>query len=182
MNETLRTISERYSCRAYDGRLPEKNLLDAIALAAVQSPSGMNRQPWRIVVITDKAFIDEMDGEGMRILSEADDQTAYERFVERGGKLYYGAPCMFLVLQRPGAGADAAIVSENIALAASSLGLGNVICGMASIPFGGPRGEEFKRRAKFSDGWEFGTSVLVGCASAQGKPHAPDMTKIEYAD
>ena len=45
MNETLQTIKKRYSCRSYDGRLPEKEKLEAIALAAVQSPSAVNRQP-----------------------------------------------------------------------------------------------------------------------------------------
>jgi len=57
MNETLSTIAKRYSCRAYDGRLPDKGTLETIALSAVQSPSGMNRQPWRIVVVTDKTLI-----------------------------------------------------------------------------------------------------------------------------
>ena len=53
MNETIKTIAQRYSCRAYDGKLPEKSKLEAIALAAVQSPSGMNRQPWFFVCSAD---------------------------------------------------------------------------------------------------------------------------------
>ena len=180
MNETLKTIAGRYSCRAYDGRLPEKEKLDAIALAAAQSPSGMNRQPWRVAVITNKAFIDEMDAEGMRLISEYEDKSAYNRFMERGGTLYYGAPCMFLILKQPGTDTDAAIVSENIALAASSLGLANVICGMAAIPFSGPKGGDFKRRAGFEEGFEFGMAVLVGFEKGPGKPHEPDMSKIKY--
>ena len=182
MNETLNTIAKRYSCRGYDGRLPEKAKLDAIAAAAVQSPSGMNRQPWEIVVITNKPFIDEMDAEGMRILSEAEDKTTYKRFMERGGTLYYNAPCMFLILKKPGTDLDAGIVSENIVLAASSLGLGNVICGMASIPFNGPKGEVYKKKAGFSEGWEFGMTVLVGYAEKAGAPHEPDLSKIRFVE
>jgi nitroreductase len=182
MNETLKTIAQRYSCRAYDSRLPEKDKLDAIAAAAVQSPSGMNYQPWQINIITNKAFIDEMDAEGMRILSEAEDKSTYERFMSRGGKLYYNAPCMFLILKKTGTDLDAGIVSENIALAASSLGLGNVICGMARIPFQGPKGEAFRKKAGFSDGWEFGMTVLVGYSEKSGTPHEPDMSKIRFID
>ena len=181
MNETLKTIAQRYSCRAYDGsRLPERDKLEAIAAAAVQSPSGMNNQPWQINVITNKAFIDEMDAEGMRILSEAEDKSTYERFMSRGGKLYYNAPCMFLILKKPGTDLDAGIVSENIALAASALGLGNVICGMAAIPFNGPKGESLKKRAGFTEGWEFGMTVLAGYAEKPGTPHEPDMSKIRF--
>ena len=128
MNQTLRTIAQRYSCRSYDGsRTIEKSKLEAIAAAAAQSPSGMNNQPWRIVVITDKAFLDEMDAEAMKILAEAEDKGTYNRFMDRGGKLYYDAPCMFLILKRPGSDLDCGIVTQNIALAAESLGLANVI-------------------------------------------------------
>ena len=180
MNETLSVIASRYSCRAYDGRLPEKNMLEVIAAAAVQAPSGMNRQPWQIVIITNKSFIEEMDKEGMKILSEAEDKTAYERFIERGGKLFYNAPCMFLILKKDGTDLDTGIVSQNIALAASSLGLGNVICGMARIPFEGSKGESYKARAGFSEGWEFGMAVLVGYAEKSGTPHEADMSKIRF--
>lgn len=182
MNETLRTISQRYSCRDYDGRLPEKEKLEAIALAAVQAPSAVNRQPWQIKVITNKIFIEEMDAEGMRILSEAEDKTFYERIMSRGGKMFYNAPCMFLILKKPGTDLDTGIVSQNIALASTSLGLGNVICGMAAIPFNGPKGDEFKKRAGFSDGWEFGVAVLVGYSKSTYSPHIPDITKIQYID
>ena len=182
MNEVLKIIAERYSCRAYDGRLPGKAELEAIALAGVQSPSAMNRQPWQINIVTDKNFIDEMDAEGMRILSQAEDKSAYERFMARGGKLYYNAPCIFFILKKPGTDLDIGIVSENIALAASSLGLGNVICGMANIALNGPKGEAFKKKAGFSEGWEFGMAVLVGYASQAGAAHEPDLSKIIFAD
>lgn len=182
MNETLRTIAKRYSCRDYDGRLPEKEKIEALAMAAVQAPSGLNRQPWQIVVITNKHFIEEMDAEGMRILSEMEDKTVYQRFVSRGGTLYYNAPCMFLILKQPGTELDTGIVSENIALAAASLGLGSVICGMAAIPFNGPKGSIFKQKVGLLEGWEFGMSVLVGYAKSTGTPHEPDTSKIRYVE
>lgn len=182
MNETLRTIAKRYSCRDYEDRLPEREKLEAIAMAAVQSPSALNRQPWQIIVITDKTLIEEMDAAGMDILSKAEDKSAYERFMRRGGMLYYNAPCMFLILKQPNTDVDTGIVSENIALAATSLGLGNVICGMAVIPLKGDKGEIFKQKIGFPDGWEFGMAVLVGYAKSSSSPHEPDTTKIRYVE
>ena len=182
MNETLNVIATRYSCRNYKSDPVEKDKLEKIALAAVHSPSAMNMQPWQINIITDKNFIEEMDAEGMKILSEAEDKSTYERFMNRGGKLYYNAPCMFLILKKPGTDLDIGIVSENISLAAASLGLGNVICGMAAIPFNGPKSELFKIKAKFTQDWEFGMAVLVGYAEKSGSPHEPDMTKICFID
>jgi len=181
MNPTLKVIANRYSCRAYDGVLPSREQLEAIALAAVQSPSGMNRQPWKIVVITDKAFIEEMDAEGMRILSELEDKAIYERMMSRGGTMYYDAPCMFFILKKPNADLDCGIVSENIALAASSMDLGNCICGLARIPLSGEKGETFNKKIGIDGEWEFGMAVLVGHAKEAGTPHEPDMSKIHFA-
>ena len=118
----------------------------------------MNRQPWQVVVITDKQLLDEMDAYGMGTL-EGD---ALERFEKWGGKLFFNAPVMFLVLKKPNADMDAGIVAQNITLVATSLGLGSVICGMARIPFNGNKSEEFRNRVGIPEGWEFGVSVLVG--------------------
>lgn len=182
MNDVLRTIEERYSCRAYDGRLPEKEKLDAIARAAVQAPSAMNLQPWQVVVVADKAMIDELDAEAMRILAAAPDKTMYQRMMDRGGKIYYNAPCLYLIWQKPGDASplDVGIVSQNIALAATSLGLGNVICRLVKIPLEGPNGADYKAKLGCPEGYEYGMGILVGYAVGEGAPHQPDMGKIRY--
>jgi len=183
MNEALCVIKERYSCRVYTNDTVEKEQLAAIALAGVQSPSAMNRQPWEIVVITDKNFISEMDENAMKVLAAAEDKSTYERIMSRGGKVFYNAPVMFLILKNPisnHASLDCGIVSENIALAASSLGLGNVICAMANIPFQGPNGSEFKKKVGWTDNLEFGMAVLVGHAKETKEPHEVDMSKIRF--
>ena len=75
---------------------------------------------------------------------------------------------------------DCGIVSENVALAAHALGLGSVICGMAGIPLSGPRGDEFKERIQFPDGYSFGIAVLIGIPNSGKEPHEHDMGKVTY--
>jgi hypothetical protein len=65
-------------------------------------------------------------------------------------------------------------------LAAQSLGLGDVICGMAWIPFSGPRGDELKKRLQFPAGFSFGIAVLIGKAKSGKTPHEWDMGKVTY--
>lgn len=180
MNETLQTIKNRYSCRSFTGESIEQDKLEAIALAAVQAPSAMNLQPWEIVVIRDKAFIEEMDGAAMDMLSKQQDTSIYDRMMSRGGKLFYNTPCIYVVVKKAGTDLDCGIVTENIALAASSLGLGNVICGLMRLVFDTPQGEGFKTKI-IPEGYEFGMSVLVGYATDEaGTPHEPDASKIKY--
>jgi nitroreductase len=184
MNETLKTIMERYSCRDFTGAPLTGEQIKAFVEAALASPSGMNRQPWHIIVITNKILIDELDAEGMKILSAADDKSGYDRIMSRGGKLFYNAPCMIIVATNKSnpAAMDCGILSQNIALAAHSLGLGSVICGMAGIPLSGPCADDFKKRLKFPDGYDFGIAVLVGTAKSGKEPHELDMTKITYIE
>ena len=106
MNETLKTIAGRYSCRSYTGNAVEKEKVEAIALAAVQSPSGMNKQPWKIVVIQDKALIDEMDIVLMNQFAAQENKAIYERLMARGGKVFYNAPCMFVIAKEAGTDLD----------------------------------------------------------------------------
>lgn len=180
----IEAIKTRYSCRAFSDRMPTDEQLRIIAEAAVASPSGMNRQLWRIIVVKNKELLADLEAEGMKNLSAMPDKTMVERIMSRGGKLYYNAPCMVVVpiAKAEPAGAelfDCGIVSENIALAATSLGVDNLICGLAAFSFAGEKGAEFKQRLGFPVGYEIGIAVLLGhAANPGGKPHEPDLSKI----
>ena len=159
MNETLQTIKTRYSCRSYTGEALEKEKVEAIALAGVQSPSGLNKQPWKISVLQNKDMIGEMDAALMKKLAAQEDRSAYDRMMSRGG-----------------------IVAENMALAASSLGLGNVICGMAGMLINDEIGAAYKDKL-IPEGYEFGVALLVGYpTNPNGTPHEPDLSKIVYVE
>jgi len=182
MNETLNTIAGRYSCRDFAGTPLTHNQINALVEAALAAPSAMNRQPWHVIAVTDKDLIDELDTESMRILAAAEDKSGYERILSRGGRVFYNAPCMIMVASDGSDYAlmDCGILSQNVALAAHSLGLGSVICGMAGIPLNGPRGDELKKRMQFPDGYGFGIAILVGTVKSGKVPHALDMNKVTY--
>jgi hypothetical protein len=96
MNKTLEVISKRFSCRDYKNEMPPDELLQAIAKAAIQAPSGMNRQAWRVIVVKDGSLMQDMEAEGMSYLAGLEDKTSSNRCMERGGRLFYGAPCMIV--------------------------------------------------------------------------------------
>jgi len=180
MNETLKTIMERYSCRDFtDAPLTDAQIM-SLAEAAVAAPSGMNRQPWQVIVVTDKALINELDAEGMGILAAAEDKSGYERMMSRGGKLFYNAPCIIIAASKGANAMDCGILIENVALAAHSLGLGNVICGMAGVPLSGPHGDELKKRLQFPAGYEYSIAILVGTPKNSKEPHERDMGKVTF--
>ena len=183
MNDTLKAMEQRFSCRNFNDEIPTDEELSLIAQAAIQSPSGMNRQGWQVIVVKDKGLIEKMDAEGMNILANMPEQTSYNRILERGGLLFYNAPRMIVVAIKEGSpkGAelvDCGIVAQNVVLAAQSLGLANLHCGLACLVFAGERGAEFKQRLQFPKGYECGIGILLGHTDNELAPHAPDQEKI----
>jgi len=185
MLNTIEAIKTRYSCRAFSAKTPSDGDLQTIAKAAVSSPSGMNIQPWRVIAVTNKELLDELEAEAIKNLAALPDKGAYERVMSRGGKVYYNAPCQFIIaLKNPDENLtklDCGIISQTIALAAASLGIDSLICGMVSFAFSGEKAEYFKEKLDVQDGYEIGLSVLLGYAeNAGGTPHEPDMGKVRF--
>ncbi len=188
MNDTLKTIKQRYSCRSFvNGKMPDDASLNAIAQAAIEAPSGVNRQHWHISMVKNSTLISQMEAEGMLLLSSMPDKSLYQRIMGRGGKLFYNAPCMAVIAIKEASpkGAeliDLGIVAQNIVLAASSLGIANVHCGLAAFCFAGEKAAEFKEKLQFPQGYEFGIAVLLGYATAPSAPHLPDKNKVSFVE
>ena len=182
MNETLKNIAERYSCRDFaDTPLTDEQIRELVN-AALAAPSARNLQPWHITVVTDKALIDELDAEGMAALAANEDKSFYNVMVERGGKMFYNAPCALIITHNgsPWGDLDSGILCQNIVLAAESLGLGTCIVGLLREPLEGPKGESFKKRLKFKDDYKFAVGILVGTIQSGKEPHEFDHSKITY--
>jgi nitroreductase len=186
MNETLKTIANRYSCRAFKDTTPSDDQLSAIANAAIQSPSARNQQRWHIVVVKNKALISELETEAMRVISEMEDKSWLERIKARGGKLFYDAPCIIFVPIKPeelvSAALDCGIVCQTIALAATSVGLASCIHGLSGLAFAKDKAKYFKEKLSFPDGYEFGASVLIGEPAKEFAPHVPNPEKITFIE
>jgi len=181
---TIESIKTRYSCRAFSDRQLSDADVQAIAEAAVASPSGMNIQPWRVIAVTNKDLLDELEAEALKNVADLPDKGAYERIMSRGGKVYYNAPCQIIIaLQNENRLSllDCGIVSQTVSLAAASLGIDSLICGMISLAFGSDKGDYFKQKLAFPEGYEAGLSVLIGYGENPAqKPHEPDLSKISY--
>jgi len=178
---TIEAIHARFSCRAFSDKMPSDADLQIIAEAAVAAPSAMNSQLWRVIVVKNKELLAELEAEGMKNIAALPDQSTYERLKSRGGTVYYNAPCQIILPIAAGKWAeiDCGIIAQNIALAAASLGIDSLICGLAQFSFAGDKGEYFKKRLGFPNGYELGLSVLLGyAANPEGKPHELDLNKI----
>jgi len=181
-SETLDVIARRYSCRAFSDKPVPDDVADAILTAGLHAPSANNRQPWRLIAITDKALIREIDDVGVAQIREKD-AGAYERILGRGGLMLYNAPLMVVIvaqiIDNVYVDLDCGIVASHLALAAESLGVASCIAGLPRNSFSGDAGDALAKRIGMPDGYRFALSVLFGYASGDARPgHEIDPSKI----
>lgn len=121
MNETLNTIMTRRSVRKFvEGKEIEEEKLDKIISAGLSAPNSGNIQAWRIIVVKNAELKQSLMEAAMyqKFISQvpvvivicADKKAALDTYSYRGANLY--------VIQ------DTAAMTQNILLAAHSMGLG----------------------------------------------------------
>lgn len=122
MNETLNTISTRYSCRQYKPDTLTDDELKAILLAGIQAPSAMNKQLCEAFAITKQDLINELSNAVTTIFK------IRGKDIKDDYHFAYHAPVLVIV-SGPGYDTrykeDGSCMLENIFLAATSLNIGS---------------------------------------------------------
>ncbi len=111
-NATLKSIHERTSVRAYTSQAVSKDLLVDLVKAGMAAPSAMNKQPWEFVVIQDRTILNKL-GEIKPPVAKAP-----AAIVVLGNTTMSGSWIL-----------DCSAATENILIAATSMGLGTVWTG-----------------------------------------------------
>jgi nitroreductase len=180
-NSTFDAIFSRRSCRAYTSKKVDDETTALLAKAALAAPSGTNAQPVNLVVVQNVPLILELEKAVVGYFVKNGGETVLERIRSRKNKIFYDASTVFFLAVKNKAYTDAGIMSENIAIAAASLGLGNVILGLPGVVFNDPGTAPYwKGKLGFPEGYEYGLAVAVGYAADEGKPHEIDLGKLRF--
>ena len=176
-NPVINCIMARRSVRKYLDKPVEHEKLEAIAIAGINAPSGMNRQPWVVRVVENQKLIADV--------TEVYKQENAEQ-VKRDKNfknMFRNAPNIICVCSPADGGGelDAGLLGENMMLAAQSLGLGTCC-------LGGPvRFLKTNEKAKFfldsldipSD-YQLHYIIAVGYPDEQPDAKPRDASKIKY--
>ncbi|MDR1214657.1 MAG: nitroreductase [Propionibacteriaceae bacterium] len=187
MNAVLENIAARHSCRSYTKQPVSRADLEAIVKAGVQAPSSRGNAPWYVAVVTDPELIADLSRTALEVLVRREARQK-EKFERLGTSLFYDAPALILVATRPShdftsSDLDAGLLVENMALAATSLGLGSCVCGFATQAFRDLKagdGERLSRLFEFPWGYEMTVGMIVGHPAAPGQQHPTDLSKVRF--
>ena len=125
-NQVINNIMTRVSVRQFTGEPITQAQVDTLLRAAMAAPSAVNKQPWAFVVISDKAIIDRIGAELPNTRCQNNAPCAIVLCGDTD-KALDGDGHEFWVQ-------DVAAATENLLLAAHSMGRGAVWTGMYPTP------------------------------------------------
>lgn len=144
---TLDFIYQRHSVRSYTADEPGEPLIRRLLDAAVHAPTAMHQEPWRFVVVQDRALLRRWSDQAKEMALR--DSAHHGKLLKPHGaagegiaspladaefNIFYDAGTLILICAAPSndfVAADCWLAAENLMLAASAEGLGTCCIGFA---------------------------------------------------
>lgn len=165
MNETLKTLETRRSCRDFKPDMITEEELNAILRAGTYAATGMGKQSPMIIAVTDKRLRDEIVEENRKIGGWGE-----------GFDPFYGAPVILIVLANKAVSThvyDGSLVMGNLMNAAESLGVASIWIHRAKEEFESDFGKNLLKKLGIEGEWEGIGHCALGYAASPAKPAAP---------
>lgn len=179
MNETQKSILERRSTRGFSDAALTRAEIQALADAALASPTARNHQDWHFTFVTRRELLDEFSREYREAMLRKDHAVGEDYDV-----LYHAPLCVFVTLPEAPksnfAQVDAGIAIQNLALSAQGMGLGSVILGRPIEVFKGESGADWERRLDFPEGHHFAIGIVIGHHTVTKGAHPVEAGKIHF--
>lgn len=159
MNETIRTIKNRRSCRAYKNEQVSRGLVNEILESALCGPSGMNKQGCLFTAVQDQQILTDL----AKALRAAFKEIGEPRGNNEDYSFFYNAPTLIIVTadkDYPYFYTDGSTALENIFLAATSLDLGSCWINQLKDTCNNPKVRKILDRCNIPS-----NHGVIGCAS-----------------
>lgn len=155
-NAVIEAIQNRRSCRQFKSEQLSKEHIMAIIGCGLSAPSAHDEQPWLFSVVKNKGLLAEINEEAKKGFADSPVDVFRVFAKSPDFSIFYDAPLVVFVsgnndtmfpeamLNRFDCGA----ATENMLIAAESLGVGSCWIGLAAYGFSGERKEEFMKKLK----------------------------------
>lgn len=174
----VKTIMERRSIRKYKPQPVEREKMQTIVECGVNAPNAMNRQPWEIRVVDNPDFIN-----GVTELYKKEQPKVAED--PNFKNMFRNAPTVVFIgrdVQSGSAEFDCGLLSENMMLAAQSMGIGSCCLGSPAAFMRSPAAAEYLKQLGFSEGYELLYCIAFGYPDEAPAAKPRDLTKIKFVE
>lgn len=164
MNEVLKCLEQRRSCRGYASEQLKEEDLQAILRAGTYAATGMGRQSPKIVVLQKPEDIAQLEKMNARIMGKPDSHP------------FYGAPTVCIVLADAAAVTgveDGSLVIGNMLNAAWAIGVGSCWIHRAREEFASEEGRELLKKWGIEGEWIGVGHCILGYPKGDFREKAP---------
>ena len=165
MNQTIKDILERRSCRKFKADAVPRELIEQVIEAGVYAANAMGQQEPRIIAVTDKDLRNRIAEENRKIGGW-----------QEGFDPFYGAPVILVVIapkEWRNRVYDGSLLMGNLMLASHALGLGSIWIHRAKEEFDSDFGKELLKKLGLEGEWEGIGHCALGYADGEPKAAAP---------
>jgi nitroreductase len=164
-NETLTTIKQRRSIRAFKDEQIKDEELQAVVEAGTYAPSARNQQAWHFTVIQNKELLATLSSEAKKAALQLDNEFIRQAASNENFNIFYGAPTLIIVSGDEKAMVidfDCAAANQTMLLAAQSVGLGSCWINFVMFLFNSPAGAKYIKQLGIPAGYKPYCSVALG--------------------
>ena len=163
MNEVLKAIKNRRSIRNFSNKQIQDNELQAVLEAAQYAPSA-GTEPWQFIAIQREDLINELSDASKEVAKNHEVEFIRAMANKQDYNTFYNAPTVILVCgnQSPRVLADCAAATQNILLAAESLGLATCWSNFGLFIFNSERGARYNEVLGILEGYKPLYAVAIG--------------------
>jgi nitroreductase len=165
VNETLKIIKQRRSIRSFKAEQIKAEELQAVLEAGMYAPNAGD-QAWHFTVIQNKEMLDKINFAAKEAVKQLNIEGIREIANNEEYNCLYGAPTLIIVSGNEQAPipleADCASATQNLLLAAESIGLGSCWIYFVIFAFNSPQGPELRKELKIPEGYRPYYSAVLG--------------------
>ena len=183
--EVLEGLRGRRAVRDYLDEPVSRDLIGAVIDSAVWAPSGMNRQPWRFLVLEGRDVLARCSAAAKRLMLEEatrrPELAAVRGMLEQPDfNIFYNAPALVIVCATEPdemAVKDCCLAAQTLMLAAHAQGLGSCWIGFAELWLNSP---EAKAWLGMADGLRPVAPIILGRPAAAVAPPDRRPADVEF--
>lgn len=175
----MEVIMSRRSIRDYKSEAVDREQMAKVIECGIYAPSAMNQQPWAVRVVDDKEFLDGVTAIAVEKMPQLKEQEGFRNF-------FRNAPTVAFIacpVESYSGEYDCGLLSENMMLAAWSMGIGSCCLGSVVPVMNSEEAKPYMERLNLPEGYKLLVAIAFGYPEGE-RPTAPerDSSKAYYIE
>lgn len=184
MNEIIQNILNRRSVRVYKEDQINEDDLELILKSGLYAPSACNTQPWHFTVVQNKEIMKILNIETKKVMLNSDNELFSKMGSNESYDIFYKAPTIIVISGERDSvkpETDCAAATENMILAAESLGIGSCWIGLLAYLFKSNSVDEFINLLQIPNNYEPYYAITLGYKKYQNpKPQERRKNTVTF--